>query len=102
MSQAVSHAVPCAVTSSPGHDTKIVLRLKSLSRMSQRFCIVSQGAVVLYRNLAVPYRDTKGRSPITIQKLYRDLEPMSRVRWPVSRARWVVSQCRVVCAAAVS
>ena len=64
----------------------------ALPRVSQRSCAISQGSTGLYHSLDVPYRDTKGHSPVTIQKLYRDplrpgrpraLAPLARARRPV-------------------
>ena len=49
-------------------------------------CIVTQKPmsralhVVSLAHSAAPYRDTKGLPPVTIQKLYRDPEPMPRAR----------------------
>ena len=68
---------------------KNCITTQSLSRVSQRSRAVSQGAAALYRSLVAPYHDTKGRPPVTIQKLFRDpLRPgRPRARAPFAPAR---------------
>ena len=52
------------------------------SRRVTRALVVSRAHATVSQRCCLLYRDSKGRPPVTIQKLYHDPEPMSRALLP--------------------
>ena len=89
----------CCVVAPSGHDIKTVSRptpaarrvARAQHRVVVRYCLVA----ALYRSLAAPYRDTKGRPQPQYKLLYRDSQDMAARELPhAPRAGW---PCRGPC-----